>query len=176
MNPLVDSVLKAVCIASLWLSAQATANTYQLFLVRHAEKADVISADPALSECGQIQAKAMATLLKAIQLPHLFHTPYQRTTMTATALLQQDRSLHSYDPTKLAEFSQQLMQAQQSAVIVGHSNTTPQLAALLSGQEISAMSEQQYGVIYQLIFNKQQLIWINQLQLPQPKDCGQNES
>lgn len=175
MKPLVDSVLKAACIAGLLLSSQVTANTYQLFLVRHAEKAVVDSADPALSECGQLQAKALATLFKAVPLPQLFHTPYQRTTMTATALLQQGRRLRSYDPAKLTELSQQLLQAQQSAVVVGHSNTTPQLAAMLSGQEIPAMSEQQYGVIYQLIFNKQQLIWMNQLQLPHPKDCTQHK-
>jgi phosphohistidine phosphatase SixA len=167
--------LSAGCLASLLLSTNALANTYQLFLVRHAEKATT-SPDPELSVCGQQQAQALATLLKDVQLPQLFHTPYQRTTKTAAALLQPGRAMQPYDPGKLAEFSKQLQQAEQSAVIVGHSNTTPELTALLSGKEITPMSEQQYGVIYQLTFQNHQLLSINKLQLPQPAICSQNEA
>lgn len=166
-------ILKASCLAGWLFSQQVQAITYQLFLVRHAEKAQTATADPELSACGQLQAKALATLLEHLQLPQIFHTPYQRTTMTAAALLKQDRQLQPYDPTKLAEFSRQLLQAKQSAVVVGHSNTTPQLAALLSGLHIKPMSEQQYGVIYQLTFRNQHFVALNQLQLPQPESCQQ---
>lgn len=174
MTTLSNSIVKAGCIAGLLFSVQAFAGNYQLFLVRHAEKAVATSTDPELSECGKSQAKALATLLKSVQLTHIFHTPYQRTTMTATALLQQGRSLQPYDPAKLTEFSKQLQQQQQSAVVVGHSNTTPQLASLLTGQDIALMSEQQYGIIYQLTFGNNQLLSLNQLQLPQPAACNKN--
>jgi phosphohistidine phosphatase SixA len=167
--------LTAGCFASLLLSTSALANTYQLFLVRHAEKA-ATSPDPELSECGQQQAQALATLLKDVQLPQLFHTSYQRTTKTAAALLQPGRTMQSFEPGKLTEFSKQLQQAEQSAVIVGHSNTTPELAALLSGKDIAPMSEQEYGVIYQLTFHNNQLLSLNKLQLPQPAICSQHEA
>jgi len=171
VKTLSNFIFKTGCIAGLLFSVQALAGNYQLFLVRHAEKAAHPAADPQLSDCGKLQAKALATLLKDVQLPQIFHTPYQRTTMTATALLQPGRTLQPYDPAKLAEFSTQLKQQQQSAVVVGHSDTTPQLTALLSGQDIAPLSELQYGVIYQLTFNDNQLQSFNQLQLPQPDPC-----
>jgi phosphohistidine phosphatase SixA len=173
MKKIIKQLIKVGSIAGLLCSTQALANHYQLFLVRHAEKA-ATSADPELSECGKLQAQALATLLKELPLPQIYHTPYQRTTMTAQALLQPGRALQSYDPAKLAEFSKQLQQQQQSAVVVGHSNTTPQLTSLLSGQDIKPMSEQQYGIIYQLIFNNNQLHSLNLLQLPQPAACISN--
>lgn len=173
MNPHRNPIVKATCLAFLLLSQQVQAKTYQLFLVRHAEKAPTATVDPELSACGQLQAKALATLLKHLQLPQIFHTAYQRTTMTAAALLKHDRHLQPYDPSNLASFAQQLLQAKQSAVVVGHSNTTPQLAALLSGQQIQPMTEQQYGVIYQLMFSDQGFMLLNQLQLPQPESCQQ---
>ena len=164
-------VTNAVCGIAMLVSTLSVANEYQVFLVRHAEKVMSSSSDPELSECGKRQAKALATLFAELQLPQLFHTPYQRTTLTATALLQQGRSLQPYEPSNLAALAKQLLNTKQSAVVVGHSNTTPQLAALLSGQEMQPMSEQQYGVIYQLIFSNQQFILLNQLQLPQPAAC-----
>lgn len=173
MTTLCNPILKTACMTILLFSLQVQADTYQLFLVRHAEKAQTTTADPELSACGKLQATALATLLQHLQLPQIFHTPYQRTKMTAAALLKQDRRLQPYDPAKLAGLSQQLLQAKQSAVVVGHSNTTPQLAALLSGLDIQPMSEQHYGVIYQLMFSGQGFVALNQLQLPQPESCQQ---
>ena len=170
MTPKFKPLLKACCLTAFFLCCSAVADNYQLFLVRHAEKA-ATKPDPELSACGQQQAKALAILLKDVALPQLFHTPYQRTTMTAQALVQPDRKLQSYDPAKLAAFATQLQQNQQSAVVVGHSNTTPELAALLSGQQISPMAETEYGVIYQLIFADQQFLALNRLQLPPVAAC-----
>ncbi|RVU40581.1 histidine phosphatase family protein [Rheinheimera riviphila] len=163
-------LLQTGCITSLLFCSSAMATSYQLFLVRHAEKA-ATKPDPELSACGQQQAAALAALLKDVALPQLFHTPYQRTMMTAKALSQQDRKLQPYDPAQLAQFAAQLQQNQQSAVVVGHSNTTPALAALLSGQQIAAMAETEYGIIYQLVFSDKQLITLNRLQLPPVAAC-----
>lgn len=170
MTPKIKHLLKACSIAAIMFCSSAMANTYQLYLVRHAEKA-ATKPDPELSTCGRQQALALATLLKDMTLPQLFHTPYQRTMMTAQALLQQDRTLLSYDPTKLAALAALLQQNQQSAVVVGHSNTTPELAALLSGQQVAPMAETEYGVIYQLVFAEQQLVALNRLQLPPVAAC-----
>lgn len=171
MNYLANPIRKTLCLVALCLSVQTQANPYQLFLVRHAEKAASTATDPELSECGKQQAQALATLLGQLQIPKIFHTAYQRTTQTAQALLQPGRSLQTYDPASLDNLSKTLKQAQQSALIVGHSNTTPQLAALLSEQAVPPMSDQQYGLVYQLTFQHQQLVSMNLLQLPQPENC-----
>ncbi len=170
MNIISHYLAKASCIASLLISSQVMAENYQIFLVRHAEKA-ATSPDPALSECGQQQATALAVLLKDVQLPHIYHTRFQRTQMTATALLQSGRTLQPFDPAHLTDLATQLKQNQQSAIVVGHSNTTPELAAILSEKEVASMSELEYGIIYQLSFSKNQLLVMNKLQLPQPSRC-----
>lgn len=72
------SFLFGVCCAT----AVQAANIQQLYLVRHAEKADN-GKDPLLSACGQAQAAALATLLQQVQLPMLYHSGYQRTQQTA---------------------------------------------------------------------------------------------
>jgi len=172
MKSVFKSLLFSSCILSLLLCGAALAAPYQLYLVRHAEKASS-EADPELSSCGQQQAKALAILLQDLALPTLYHTPYRRTAMTAKALLKQQRQLQSYDPSNLVAFAAQLQQNQQSAVIVGHSNTTPELTSLLADQSISAMAETDYGLIYQLVFSGQQLVALNRLQLPPVGGCGE---
>ena len=69
--------------ASCALAMQVSANT--IYLVRHAEKQDD-SKDPALSECGQKRAQALAALFADIPLAAVYATPYQRTQQTAAAV------------------------------------------------------------------------------------------
>lgn len=150
-------------------AAVQAADIQQLYLVRHAEKADS-SKDPALSACGQAQAAALATLLQGVPLPVLYHSGYQRTKQTAAASLKDGRSLQQYDAKDLATLAKQLQSTGENALVVGHSNTTPQLATLLSKLAAPELGEQDYGRIYQLTRAGEQ--WSLQiLQLPQPAEC-----
>ena len=145
------------------------ADIQQLYLVRHAEKADA-SKDPALSACGQAQATALATLLQEVPLPLLYHSGYQRTRQTAAASLKDGRSLQQYDAKNLETLARELQSTGTNALVVGHSNTTPQLATLLSKLAAPELGEQDYGRIYQLTRAGEQ--WSLQiLQLPQPAEC-----
>lgn len=163
----------AFSIATSAVAAQQQSALYQLYLVRHAEKQQVsrTESDPVLSECGLAQAKALATLLQQVQLPRLYHSPYQRSQQTASALLQQGRQLQQYQAAEVATLAQQLLQQQQSALVVGHSNTIPALVSLLTAREVPAMHEQQYGLIYQLNFSGRQLLTLQLLQLPPAEVC-----
>jgi phosphohistidine phosphatase SixA len=167
------AVIAALCITTSAVATEPQSALYQLYLVRHAEKQQVSSneSDPALSVCGLAQAKALATLLQQVRLPTLYHSPYQRTRQTASALLQQGRQLQQYQTAEADTLAQQLLQQQQSALVVGHSNTVPALVSLLTGREVPAMHEQQYGLIYQLNFSGQQLLTLQLLQLPAPAAC-----
>lgn len=156
----------------------AQAATYQLYLVRHAHKAEVNKAsgeaaakDPALSACGKAQAAALATLLARVPLTRLYHSGYQRTQLTAAALLTSNRQLESYPAADIESLASRLMQQQQNALVVGHSNTVPQLAELLSKTPQAPLTEQDYGLIYQLQFDGNNFISLNILQLPMPALC-----
>lgn len=109
--------------------------------------------------------------MSQVRLPKLYHSPYQRTRQTASALLQPGRQLQQYHTAAAATLAQQLLQQQQSALVVGHSNTIPALINLLTGREVPVMHEQQYGLIYQLNFSGQQLLTLQLLQLPPPAAC-----
>jgi broad specificity phosphatase PhoE len=150
------------------LNVQA-ADMQQLYLVRHAEKAD-LTKDPVLSACGEAQARSLATLLQDVNLPQLYHSGYQRTQQTAAANLKAGRQLQQYDATDLPALAAQLRKTTTNALVVGHSNTTPQLATLLSQLAAPALQEDDYGRIYQLTRAAEQ--WSLQiLQLPLPALC-----
>jgi len=152
-----------------WAAVVQAADIQQLYLVRHAEKADT-SKDPALSACGQAQAAALATLLQGVPLPVLYHSGYQRTKQTAAASLQDGRRLQQYDAKELPALAKVLQSTGENVLVVGHSNTTPQLATLLSKLAAPELGEQDYGRVYQL--SRSGELWSLQiLQLPQPAAC-----
>lgn len=144
------------------------------YLVRHAEKSSE-GKDPPLSPCGEAQAAALAQLLSQVPLQQLYHSNYQRTRQTAAALQQNGRPLLAYDPKDLNQLAERLLHHNGSAVLVaGHSNTTPELATLLSGIRVPTMTEQDYGRVYQLtrVIQGEQSFWAFQLlQLPEPALC-----
>tara|TARA_R110000744_G_scaffold275582_1_gene388375 strand:- start:450 stop:956 length:507 start_codon:yes stop_codon:yes gene_type:complete len=126
------------------------ADSFSIYLVRHAEK-QAIKDDPKLTQCGQLRAKQLADMLAHTAIKHVYSTPYQRTLATATPLAKkQNLPVKQYSPTKLEQFAQQLLTQQENALVVGHSNTTPQLAALLSELDVAEITEKQYRNLYQI--------------------------
>jgi len=172
-------ILKVLAVSVLSLATcTAQAAPYQLYLVRHAHKAEVNKAaggtaakDPLLSACGKAQAAALATLMAKVPLTKLYHSGYQRTQLTATALLTPNRRLETYPAADIQNLAASLMQQQQNALVVGHSNTVPQLAELLSKTPQAPLTEQDYGLIYQLQFDGNNFISLTTLQLPMPALC-----
>ena len=66
---------------------------------------------------------------------------------------QQKLAIKNYAPNKLVQLSLQLVQAKENAVIFGHSNTTPQMAELLSQVPVEPISEDQYRALYQVVIS-----------------------
>jgi hypothetical protein len=58
-----------------------------------------------------------------------------------------------------------------NTLIVGHSNTTPQLAHLLTHQKTEPSTEKDYQVLYQVHFHRGQ---VSLIKLVQPLHCNQN--
>jgi phosphohistidine phosphatase SixA len=144
-----------------FLFAQATENnrtekdnnSYSLYLIRHAEK-KIDKDDPALTECGKIRAKQIASILDKADIEKIYSTHYKRTMATAAPLaLQQKLTIKSYAPNKLEQLAWQLLKDKKNTVVFGHSNTTPQLAELLSQTKVESISEKQYRGIYQVVIS-----------------------
>ncbi len=139
-------------------------DNFTLYLVRHAEK-QADSKNPLLTQCGKERAKQLATLLSTTNIKSIYSTSYQRTMSTAAPLSRRQKiAIKNYDPRQLEQFSLHLKQRKENALIVGHSNTTPELTQLLSNQKVEKLTEKEYQTLYQVQFieGKSQLIRFKQ--------------
>ena len=138
--------------------AQTDNEMFTIYLVRHAEK-EVSSdnpRDPNLTECGQQRSESVAKFLELVDLDAVYSTNYKRTMQTAEPTAAQKKLVISpYDPRDLRAFAASLKELKQDALIIGHSNTTPVLAGLLIGEDISPIDETVYNQIYQVVISKE---------------------
>ena len=138
-------VLLAVLV---WSPLDSFADPVKLYLVRHAEKVDQ-SQDSALTELGESRAQAIANILEAEPLAHIFSTPFNRTLLTAKPAADfHELDIAEYDGNRLQEFAQELRLLEGVALVVGHSNTTPVLVNHLVGTELPLLQDHEYDRVY----------------------------
>src|SRR5690554_5627293 len=120
------------------------------YLIRHAEKQT--GDDPSLTQAGNERAHRIANLLAQAHIKKMYSTDYRRTQQTASPLAHKLAvPITTYNPKNLQQLAKKLRQSKENVVIFCHSNTTPQLVRLLSGQAIPDMDESTYHLIYQVI-------------------------
>jgi broad specificity phosphatase PhoE len=155
----ITNVLTWFAAAGCALALQVSANS--IYLVRHAEKQDD-SKDPMLSACGEARAQALAAYFNKVPLAAVYATPYQRTQQTAAAVASSKKlPVNHYDPGKPEQLVQQLNLSGGPVLVVGHSNTVPELVKLFSGIEVAPLTEQQYNVLYQVQLGEQRSVTIS---------------
>ena len=124
-------------------------------LIRHAEKGKDDPRDPSLSEEGQERAKKLAALLSNTSVDVVLSTPYKRTRQTVQLLAEQ-KSLEvtDYDPRDREIVNKLVEQYQgKTAVISGHSNTTPFYVNQLLGESaFEQLQEDEYDKIFLVSF------------------------
>ncbi len=156
----------------LLLQPCLASDNFTLYLVRHAEK-QADSKNPPLTQCGKARAKQLSTLLSTANVKSIYSTSYQRTMSTAAPLSNKQKiAIKNYNPKQLEQFSLHLKQRKENSLIVGHSNTTPQLTHLLSGQQVESLSEDDYQTLYQIQFIDKQTVLT---QFMQPLVCSHNK-
>jgi len=149
LTALLFSLLLSACAFAP--DSPATPNTdasMTFVIVRHAEKVADGSKDPPLTEAGHARAQALARRLSSMPVIAVYTTPFQRTRQTATPTAQEHGlPLIEYDAKLPAtSFAAQLRQrhAGQTVLVVGHSNTVPDIAAALCSCIVAPMSEAEY--------------------------------
>lgn len=104
------------------------------YLVRHAEKTTE-KPDPGLTQEGQQRAQDLAQRLSDVPLTAIYSSDYIRTRDTAAPIAKaQGLEVILYDPRDLEGFAKTLLAQKGHILVVGHSNTTPQLSAMLGGE------------------------------------------
>lgn len=137
---------------SIFSSCQPTNEKLtSLILIRHAEKMIASSNDPQLSTKGWQRANELVHIFEAVDIDAVYASPYRRAIDTARPLATAKQlEILQYDPNKLVSFAQEILKIHQgeTVVIIGHSNTTPQLTNALAGTEYSDLEETEYDWLY----------------------------
>ncbi len=144
MKALLLALIIACCISA---NAVANDNTsrYKLYLIRHAEKQLDGSKDPVLTEAGKVRSAQLAKWFQDKDIKDVWSSDYHRTRDTVIPLLTQlGLELSIYDPGEQSVLVKQLLDRQRNALIVGHSNTIPELARLLCKCKIADMDESEH--------------------------------
>ena len=117
-------------------------------LVRHAEKVDD-SRDPDLSTEGLARSAQLAEMLEDLEFDHVWSTDFKRTRDTAAPTAQgATLTTELYDPGDLASVATHLTNIGGRHLVVGHSNTTPQLVAALGGDPGTPIDDAEYDRLY----------------------------
>lgn len=125
----------------LLLAACASGPDTTLYLVRHAEKT-AIANDPALTPEGEARAEALADRLEMADLTAIYSTDTTRTKATAEPIAKRLLlPIFIYDGRALEGLADDVKGQTGQILIVGHSNTTPDLARLLGGDPVSEIDE-----------------------------------
>ncbi len=158
-----------ICCLTACTTAPASKDNFELYLVRHAEKQADGSRDPELTEAGTHRSEDLARWFEDKDIRDIWSSDYKRTRDTAKPSVSRlGLKLKIYDAHDLSTLSETLLGNQNNALIVGHSNTTPELARLLCQCEIEDMDESEYDrlIVISVINGETQAKILQQHQLP----------
>jgi phosphohistidine phosphatase SixA len=131
-----------------------------IVLVRHGEKADDDPQDPSLSPAGQARAQALVAVLDGAPVAAVYATEFKRTRQTAQPLAARSRVPITVRPvngtsvpTYAANLAREILtrHANKTVVIVGHSNTVPELVRALSGRPVPALTENDFDRLFLVV-------------------------
>jgi len=144
MKTFLLSLLIACCFSTSAVGDD-TSSRYKLYLIRHAEKQPDGSRDPVLTEAGKHRSEQLAKWFQDKDIKDIWSSDYHRTRDTVKPLLKKlGLALNNYDPGNQSVLVKQLLERQHNALIVGHSNTIPELARLLCKCKIADMDDSEH--------------------------------
>ena len=122
------------------------------FFIRHAEKdsSNPEDPDPELNQKGLGRAMHWAEILNDVPMDAIYSTDYARTSMTAApTAVKQDVTVQYYDPGSLDIQAFLAENTGKNVLVVGHSNTTPELVNRMIGEErFGNMEEDDNGSLF----------------------------
>jgi broad specificity phosphatase PhoE len=141
-----------------------------VFIVRHAEKSTTPTNDPHLTPAGQRRAEDLAQVLVAAGVSKIFTTEFQRTQETSRPVA---RGAGVAPVVIKAADTKQLVSAvvaRKSAVvlIVGHSNTIPEIVEGLGGGRVPPIGEAEFDNLYVVVIPRWSKVTLMRLKYGTP--------
>ncbi len=144
--------MRALLLGLLLFASAATSLDAQVvvFLVRHAEKAqDGDAKDPELSAAGRARAEALAKIVKDVGVTAIFATEFKRTQQTAAPLSRLTGIPITTVPAKdTARLVAKLKKTVGCALVVGHSNTVPEIIRALGVTQPITIGDADYSNLF----------------------------
>jgi broad specificity phosphatase PhoE len=143
-------ILPVLILAS---SACATARPDTLdeayYVMRHLQKAE--GADPGLTEEGRRGAERLATLLE-LQMPSAIYVSTTRRARETAAPLAAKLGVvpKEYDPSNTPALVERVKAETGAVLIVGHSNTVPEIVERLGGTRPADLAETDFGSVWRI--------------------------
>lgn len=137
-----------------WLAYGFLQSPGTVVVVRHVEKAAEPADNPGPSPAGEARAVELADLLGPLGVDAIYASNYLRTFATAAPLAQRaSLPVHVYDARDTRALIADLDARYRygTVLVVGHSNTVPDIVRALSGRRVGAIDESRYGDVFIII-------------------------
>lgn len=135
-------------------SSKAFSQEKTIILVRHVEKDVAPTADkrdPELADVGKERARKLVAATKRYKFDEVYSTDFKRTRQTAEpTATKRKKPVQTYDASKPQELVDKIMASKNDKfLVVGHSNTIPQLANLIGKRQVFRdLLDIEYSVIW----------------------------
>jgi broad specificity phosphatase PhoE len=144
----------------------------EVYIMRHLQKADA-SKDPPLSQEGIVNSERVAELLEKRGIKAVFATDTSRAEQTGAPLARRiGVPVTNYDPRNVPVLVAAVRAVAGNVLIVGHSNTVPDLVAAFAGAKPAPLTEQNYGTIYQVTSGSSEVRLLHVPPAPAPALTG----
>jgi phosphohistidine phosphatase SixA len=135
----------ALALASPLAAADKVATTY---VMRHLDT-PAGERDPDLTDTGKARADALVRWFKGKRLTAIYVTPFKRTAQSVAALAAARRLTPKvYGPAAGAELIAAVRAERGPVLIVGHSNTVPDIVEQLGGARPAPLSHPDFGDVW----------------------------
>ncbi|HEU4934383.1 MAG TPA: phosphoglycerate mutase family protein [Pyrinomonadaceae bacterium] len=163
VKPLILCVLLLlVAVASPAAVAQEEFKPVTVFLIRHAEKEDEPRQDPPLKKEGVVRSQELARLLSNAGIKAIFTSQFTRTKQTAEPLATKlgltatpfTLKSNPSNPRQIAaestaEVTNKILErAGESVLVVGHSNSIPDVIKMLGGDIVPTIDERKFDDLF----------------------------
>ncbi|HEV2708303.1 MAG TPA: phosphoglycerate mutase family protein [Pyrinomonadaceae bacterium] len=143
-------------------STQDEFKTTTVILIRHAEKADAPAEDPPLNDSGRARAQELARMLANSNVKAIYTSQFLRAKETAEPLAKQLGLTYApmpirMSPTNPRQVSEQSIKeitdkiyerAGDTTLVIGHSNTVPEVIRLLGGDLVPKIDEKKFDDLF----------------------------
>ena len=144
LRPLAAMALAALAACA---TAPAAAPESGYYVMRHLQKAE--GSDPPLSDEGRANAERLAAWFGKAPPRAIYVSTTRRARETAGPLAARLGLVPvQYDPANSAALIDQVLAGPKPALIVGHSNTVPDIVERLGGTRPAALAETDFGDIW----------------------------